>query len=132
SILRYYAQEGYRKSGEVLPSANQGSTLLSVRVRVGVVAAITPWNFPIAIPIWKLAPALVCGNTVVWKPSREAGITATEIAQVFADAGLPHGVLSLVNGSGSVSGDALTTHEDIYAVTFTGSNAVGQKIVQQA
>lgn len=132
SILRYYAQEGYRKSGEVLPSANQGSTLLSVRVPVGVVAAITPWNFPIAIPIWKLAPALVYGNTVVWKPSREAGITATKIAQVFADAGLPHGVLNLVNGSGSVIGDALTTHEDIDAVTFTGSNAVGQTIAQQA
>ncbi len=132
TILRYYAQEGYRKTGEVLPSANTGSTLLAVRVPVGVVAAITPWNFPIAIPIWKLAPALLYGNTVVWKPSQETGITATKIAQVFADAGLPAGVLNLVNGSGSAIGDALTTHDDVDAITFTGSNAVGQIIAQKA
>ncbi|HEX6595244.1 MAG TPA: aldehyde dehydrogenase family protein [Bacillota bacterium] len=132
SILRYYAQEGYRQVGEVLPSAHEGSTILAVRVPVGVVAAITPWNFPIAIPIWKLAPALLYGNTVVWKPSREAGITATKIAKVFEDAGLPKGVLNLINGSGSVIGNYLTTHKEIDAVTFTGSNAVGQTIAQQA
>jgi aldehyde dehydrogenase (NAD+) len=132
SILRYYAQEGYRRLGEVLPSANAGTTLLAIRVPVGVVAAITPWNFPIAIPIWKIAPALVFGNPVVWKPAQETGITAAKIAKVFEDAGLPAGVLNLVLGRGSVIGNEMTTHEDVAAVTFTGSNAVGQTIAQQA
>ncbi|RST60322.1 aldehyde dehydrogenase family protein [Siminovitchia terrae] len=132
SILRYYAQEGMRKKGEVLPSAANGTTLLAVRVPVGVVAAITPWNFPIAIPIWKMAPALVFGNPVVWKPGQETGITATKVAKVFEDAGLPAGVLNLVLGRGSVIGDVLTTHKDVAAVTFTGSNAVGQNIAKLA
>lgn len=132
SILRYYAQEGLRKSGEVLPSANDGTMLLSVRVPVGVVALITPWNFPIAIPIWKMAPALIFGNPVVWKPSQETGITAVKIMEVFADAGIPNGVLNLVNGSGSVIGNAMTAHKDISAVSFTGSNAVGQIIAQKS
>nr|WP_245542496.1 aldehyde dehydrogenase family protein [Siminovitchia fordii] len=132
SILRYYAQEGYRKKGEVLPSAADGTTLLSVRVPVGVVAAITPWNFPIAIPIWKIAPALVFGNPVVWKPGQETGITAAKVAKVFEDAGLPSGVLNLVLGRGSVIGDVLTTNKHVAAVTFTGSNAVGQNIAKLA
>ncbi|RST71495.1 aldehyde dehydrogenase family protein [Siminovitchia acidinfaciens] len=132
SILRYYAQEGMRKKGEVLPSAANGTTLLAVRVPVGVVAAITPWNFPIAIPIWKIAPALVFGNPVVWKPGQETGITAAKVTKVFEDAGLPAGVLNLVLGRGSVVGDVLTTHKDVAAVTFTGSNAVGQNIAKLA
>ncbi|MFD1707403.1 aldehyde dehydrogenase family protein [Siminovitchia sediminis] len=132
SILRYYAQEGYRTKGEVLPSASDGTTLLAVRVPVGVVAAITPWNFPIAIPIWKIAPALVFGNTVVWKPGQETGITAAKVAEVFKDAGFPKGVLNLVLGRGSVMGDILSTHKDVAAVTFTGSNAVGQHIAKLA
>ncbi|VEF49223.1 aldehyde dehydrogenase [Bacillus freudenreichii] len=132
SILRYYAQEGMRKKGEVLPSAADGTTLLAVRVPVGVVAAITPWNFPIAIPIWKIAPALVFGNPVVWKPGQETGITAAKVTKVFEDAGLPAGVLNLVLGRGSVVGDVLTTHKDVAAVTFTGSNAVGQNIAKLA
>src|SRR5699024_8950609 len=92
---------------------------------------ITPWNFPIAIPIWKMAPALIYGNPVVWKPAQETGITAAKIAEVFEEADLPAGVLNLVTGKGSVIGDALSAHKDIAAITFTGSNAVGQIIAQK-
>lgn len=131
-ILRYYAQEGMRKIGEILPSAQSGTTLYTLRVPLGIVSAITPWNFPIAIPIWKIAPALVYGNTVIWKPAREAGITAAKIADVFHRAGLPKGVLNLVMGSGSTVGNVLVTHPKIHAVTFTGSNAVGKEIAMKA
>lgn len=131
AILRYYAQEGLRKTGDVLPSANADSTIVAVRVPIGPIAAITPWNFPIAIPIWKMAPALIYGNPVVWKPAQETGITAAKIAEVFEEADLPAGVLNLVTGKGSVIGDALSAHKDIAAITFTGSNAVGQIIAQK-
>ncbi|SFE71477.1 aldehyde dehydrogenase family protein [Alteribacillus iranensis] len=132
TILRYYGQDGMREIGSVLPSSQSGKTLYSVRVPLGVVAVITPWNFPIAIPIWKIAPALVYGNTVVWKPSRENSITAVKIAQIFEEANLPAGVLHLVNGSGSKVGDALTEHKDVAGVSFTGSNAIGQHIASKA
>ncbi len=131
-ILRYYAQEGMRKMGELLPSANPQNTLYSLRVPIGVVSVITPWNFPVAIPIWKIAPALVYGNTVVWKPAQETGITAVMIAKVFEQAGLPKGVLNLVNGEGNIVGSALVEHSGISAVTFTGSNLVGREIALKA
>ncbi|WP_458413162.1 aldehyde dehydrogenase family protein [Schinkia sp. CFF1] len=131
-ILRYYAQEGMRKLGEVLPSVNSQSTLYTLRVPIGVVAVITPWNFPVAIPLWKMAPALVFGNTIVWKPSQETGITAVKIAQVFEKAGLPSGVLNLVNGSGAVIGNSLVEHKEVAAITFTGSNQVGKEIAAKA
>ncbi len=132
TILRYYAQEGMRKLGEVLPSANSQNTLYSMRVPLGVVSVITPWNFPVAIPIWKIAPALVYGNTVVWKPSQETGITAVKIASVFEQAGLPAGVLNLVNGSGEIVGNALVEHPETAAITFTGSNRVGRELASKA
>ena len=131
-ILRYYAQEGMRKMGELLPSANPQNTLYSLRVPIGVVSVITPWNFPVAIPIWKIAPALVYGNTVVWKPAQETGITAVMIAKVFEQAGLPKGVLNLVNGEGNLVGSALVEHPGISAVTFTGFNLVGREIALKA
>ena len=127
-ILRYFAQEGMRKTGEMLPSANPNNTLYTTRVPVGVVSVISPWNFPIAIPIWKIAPALVYGNTVVWKPAQDAGITAVKIAEVFDKAGLPAGVLNIVNGRGSALGNSIVEHEDVAAITFTGSNEVGRAI----
>lgn len=132
AILRYYAQEGMRKLGEVLPSANSQNTLYSMRVPLGVVSVITPWNFPVAIPIWKIAPALVYGNTVVWKPSQETGITAVKIASVFEQAGLPTGVLNLINGSGEIVGNALVEHPETAAITFTGSNRVGRELASKA
>ncbi|MBM7649863.1 aldehyde dehydrogenase (NAD+) [Bacillus ectoiniformans] len=131
-ILRYYAQEGMRKMGELLPSMNPQNTLYSMRVPLGVVSCITPWNFPVAIPIWKMAPALIYGNTVVWKPAQETGLTAAKIAEVFEKAGLPKGVLNLVNGSGSTVGNALVEHKDVSAITFTGSNQVGRLIASKA
>ncbi|WP_223881781.1 aldehyde dehydrogenase family protein [Niallia endozanthoxylica] len=132
AILRYYAQEGMRKLGEVLPSANSQNTLYSMRVPLGVISVITPWNFPVAIPIWKIAPALVYGNTVVWKPSQETGITAVKIASIFEQAGLPAGVLNLINGSGEIVGNALVEHSETAAITFTGSNRVGRELASKA
>lgn len=131
-ILRYYAQEGMRKMGELLPSMNPQNTLYSLRVPLGAVSVITPWNFPVAIPMWKIAPALVYGNTVVWKPAQETGITAIKLAEVFEKAGLPEGVLNLVNGRGVIVGNALVEHQDTVAVTFTGSNQVGREIALKA
>jgi alpha-ketoglutaric semialdehyde dehydrogenase len=92
------------------------------------VTAITPWNFPIAIPAWKLAPALAYGNTVVWKPAEIVPLTSTHFASALGDAGLPGGVLNLILGRGSVVGETLTSHERVDAVTFTGSNAVGRAL----
>ncbi|MEH6943847.1 aldehyde dehydrogenase family protein [Bacillus sp. JJ722] len=132
AILRYYAQEGTRKIGDLIPSANPNNTLYTVREPLGVVAMITPWNFPVAIPVWKIAPALVYGNTVVWKPSQETAITAVKIAEIFEKAGLPKGVVNLVNGSGSLIGNAFVEHLDVKAVSFTGSNAVGKTIAATA
>lgn len=132
SILRYFAQEGMRATGEVLPSANEGKILYSTRIPLGVVAAITPWNFPVAIPIWKIAPALVYGNTVVWKPSIEAALTGKLIGELFEQAGLPKNVLTVVQGRGATVGQLLLEAPEVKAITFTGSNAVGQSILNTA
>jgi len=94
--------------------------------------AITPWNFPIAIPAWKIAPALAYGNTVVWKPAELVPLTATHLAEALCEAGLPEGVLNLVLGRGSVVGETLVTHAAVSAITFTGSNAVGRAIQLRA
>ncbi|MCM3179558.1 aldehyde dehydrogenase family protein [Cytobacillus horneckiae] len=132
AILRYYAQEGTRGIGEILPSHNPANTLYSLRVPVGVVAAITPWNFPVAIPVWKIAPALVYGNTVVLKPSQESSMTAKKIAEVFHLAGIPNAVLQIVYGDGDTVGNELVEHPAIAAITFTGSNSVGRKIASKS
>ncbi|WLR52029.1 aldehyde dehydrogenase family protein [Bacillus tianshenii] len=132
AILRYYAQEGMRKIGEVLPSANKDNLFYSLRVPVGVVGVISPWNFPVAIPIWKIAPALIYGNTVVFKPATETGVTAAKLVEVFEQAGLPAGVLNFITGKGSVIGDAIVEQSGIDALTFTGSNAVGKHIASKA
>lgn len=132
SILRYFAQEGMRAEGEVLPSASETNMLYTKRVPLGVVAAITPWNFPVAIPLWKIAPALVYGNTVVWKPSIQAALTGEILGDIFLQAGLPRAVLSVVQGPGSVLGRILTEAPRIKAITFTGSNAVGENILKSA
>lgn len=126
-VLRYYAGSADWESGDVYSSARRGERILVVRRPAGVVAAITPFNFPIAIPAWKIAAALVFGNAVVWKPAMSVPLLAMRLAQVFTDAGLPDGVLNLVYGQ-NASGAALTGHPDINAVTFTGSTAVGRLI----
>jgi len=132
SILRYFAQEGMRAKGEVLPSVNEAKLLYTMRVPLGVVAAITPWNFPVAIPLWKIAPALVYGNTVVWKPSIESALTGKLIGEIFEQAGLPENVLNVVQGRGSKVGQVLLEAPEVKAITFTGSNGVGQSILDTA
>ncbi len=132
AILRYYAGQTLEPDGETYPSHSPATFLYARREPVGVVVAITPWNFPIAIPAWKIAPALAYGNTVVWKPAGIVPLTAVHLLQALVDAGLPKGVLNLVVGSGSDVGDVLVTHDDVDAITFTGSNAVGRKLQAQA
>ena len=128
AILRYYAGEGMRKIGDVIPSTDSSALMFSKRVPLGVVGVITPWNFPVAIPIWKMAPALIYGNTVVIKPATEAAVTAAKVLECFHEAGLPEGVINFVTGKGSVIGQGLAEHPQVSAVTFTGSNQVGGNI----
>ncbi|MGK3954339.1 aldehyde dehydrogenase family protein [Microbacterium sp. I2] len=130
NILRYHAQEAERASGEVYESPTAGERILVVRRAVGVIGAITPFNFPISIPAWKLAPALVWGNTVVWKPATTVPLLAVRFAEALEQAGLPRGVLNLVNGTAAV-GEAIVSHADVDAVTFTGSTRVGRTIAAQ-
>lgn len=130
-ILRYYAAEGDRVSGEIFASPRAGEQILVTRRPVGVVAVITPFNFPIAIPAWKIVPALVYGNTVVWKPASSVPLLAMRLAQALTQAGLPSGVLNLVIGNSEV-GDALLRHDGVAAITFTGSTGVGRRIAAAA
>jgi acyl-CoA reductase-like NAD-dependent aldehyde dehydrogenase len=132
SILRYYAGQVLEPDGETYPSHNPDVLLFTQREPVGVVSVITPWNFPISIPAWKIAPALAFGNAVVWKPAEIVPGTATQLVRALADAGLPPGVLNLVLGKGSQVGDVLVGHPAVAAVTFTGSNAVGRGIQARA
>ncbi len=129
-ILRYFgAQAAFEPDGETFPARAPGDLLYARRVPIGVVAAITPWNFPIAIPAWKIAPALAYGNAVVWKPAELVPCTAVHLLQAFRDAGLPDGVLQMVLGTGAEIGPALVGTGRVDAVTFTGSNAVGRSIL---
>lgn len=128
AILRYYAGEGMRKTGDVIPSTDSEALMFTTRVPLGVVGVIAPWNFPVAIPIWKTAPALIYGNTVVLKPAQETAVTAAKIMECFEEAGIPAGVLNLVCGRGSVIGNALAEHPDVGGITFTGSNEVGKRV----
>ena len=132
TILRYYAQEGLREVGLTIPSADPRSLLFTTRVPLGPVALITPWNFPVAIPLWKLAPALVYGNTVVLKPAGNATATATRVVECLAEAGLPAGVVNLLGGSGGRIGSALAKNPHIHGISFTGSNAVGRQLAGDA
>lgn len=132
AILRYYAGLTLEADGDTYPSASPLTFLYARREPIGVVAVITPWNFPIAIPTWKIAPALAYGNTVVWKPAELVPLTAAHLLQALIDAGLPAGALNMVLGKGSEVGDVLTTHELVDAITFTGSNAVGRALQVKA
>lgn len=132
AILRYYAGEGMRKTGEVIPSTDSEALMFTTRVPLGVVGIITPWNFPVAIPVWKLAPALVYGNAVVLKPAQETAVTAAKVVECIAEAGLPAGVVNFVTGNGSVIGQGIIDHPDINGITFTGSDTVGKRVGQGA
>lgn len=131
-ILRYFAEQAVHPNGSVIPAQQAGSIQFTLRQPLGPVAVISPWNFPVAIPLWKIAPALSYGNTIIWKPAEVASLTAQRLVEVFAEAGLPDGVLNLVLGKGSVLGEALVNHEGVRAVTFTGSDGVGARIAEAA
>ncbi len=121
----YSAGEGRRMLGETVPSELNDKFCMSVRMPVGVVAAITPWNFPMAIPSWKLFPALITGNTVVIKPASDTPLSCLNLVKIFEQAGLPPGVLNLVTGSGTGTGMPLVDHPSIDLVSFTGSTETG-------
>jgi aldehyde dehydrogenase (NAD+) len=126
--LEFQAGEGRRLNGETVPSELPSTFCWTQREPLGVVALVTPWNFPVAIPVWKVAPALLCGHTVVLKPASITPWCAKIIAEIFATAGLPKGVLNVVFGPGSSVGQTLVEHPDVRAISFTGSNEVGVKL----
>jgi aldehyde dehydrogenase (NAD+) len=130
-ILRYYAGEGDRLAGEIFASPRAGEQILVTRKPVGVIGVVTPFNFPIAIPAWKIVPALVYGNTVVWKPASSVPLLAIRLAQALTEGGLPTGVLNLLIGDSGV-GNAIVDHDGIAAITFTGSTGVGRRIAAAA
>jgi alpha-ketoglutaric semialdehyde dehydrogenase len=127
----FLAGEGRRLYGQTVPSELPDKWAMSIRQPLGVCSIITPWNFPMAIPSWKIIPALVCGNTVVFKPSELTPLSAVNFVRVLEEAGVPAGVVNMVTG-GPLIGELLTTHQDIAVVSFTGSTAVGRLVNQNA
>ncbi len=132
TILRFAGGEAWRPVGELYAPSVPNQRLYTLRRPLGVVALITPWNFPIAIPVWKLAPALIYGNTVVLKLGYEAPRTGLHVAECFAEAGLPPGVLNVLTGAGSKVGAELVRSEDVRAISFTGSVPVGRAVRDEA
>jgi aldehyde dehydrogenase (NAD+) len=128
----YMAGEGRRLWGQTTPSELRDKFNMSIRVPVGVVGAITPWNFPIAIPSWKLAPALVCGNTVVLKPAEDTPALAERFIELLDESGVPTGVVNVVHGYGETAGDALVRHPGVPVITFTGSRETGVAVTKAA
>src|SRR6185369_790238 len=129
-IFKYFAGEALRRHGQNLESVRPGVEIQTYREAVGVYGLITPWNFPIAIPAWKMAPALAFGNTVVLKPADLVPASSWSLVDILQRAGLPEGVLNLTMGSGSVVGNALINHKDVSAVTFTGSTKTGRTVAE--
>jgi aldehyde dehydrogenase (NAD+) len=132
AVLRFSAGEAWRSIGEVFEASVPNQRLYTLRRPLGVVGLITPWNFPIAIPVWKLAPALIYGNTVVLKLGYEAPRTGLHLAECFAEAGLPAGVLNVLTGAGSKAGAELVANPDVRALSFTGSVPVGKAVRDEA
>jgi acyl-CoA reductase-like NAD-dependent aldehyde dehydrogenase len=131
-IFKFFAGEALRTNGELVPSVRPGLQVEITREPIGVVGMITPWNFPLAIPAWKIAPALAYGNCVVFKPADLVPGCAWALAEIISRTALPPGVFNLVMGRGSVVGDALVTSPDIDAITFTGSVPTGKAIARKA
>lgn len=128
----YAASEGRRMFGHTVPSELPNKFNMSIRQPIGVAGIITPWNFPMAIPTWKIFPALVCGNCVVFKPASDTPLTATTFIEVLLEAGVPPKVLNLVHGTGSGVGTPLVNHSDVNLISFTGSSSVGKTISKAA
>ena len=131
NVADFCAGEARRLNGETIQSELPANFAYTLKQPLGVVACVTPWNFPVAIPVWKIAPALVAGNTIVFKPASLTPATAVRIVDLFEAAGLPPGVLNLVLGSGSDAGDEIINHPAVKAVSFTGSNQVGIRLYEQ-
>jgi aldehyde dehydrogenase (NAD+) len=129
--LRYYAGWTTKLQGDTLPV--RGNYLnYTLREPLGVVGAIIPWNFPLLMAVWKVAPALACGNTMVLKPAEQTPLAALELAAIAAEAGMPAGVLNVVTGYGETAGAALVAHQDVDKIAFTGSTAIGRHIMREA
>src|SRR5262249_43026060 len=131
NVAEFCAGEARRMNGETIFSELPSNFVYTIRQPLGVVACVTPWNFPVAIPVWKIAPALVAGNTVVFKPATLTPATAARIVELFEEAGMPPGVLNLILGSGSDAGEEIINHPAVKAVSFTGSNQVGIRLYEQ-
>jgi alpha-ketoglutaric semialdehyde dehydrogenase len=132
NVIEFFAGHARRITGETIPSELPNNFCYTVKQAVGPVAIITPWNFPVAIPIWKMAPALVSGNTVVFKPASLTPLTAAILVEIFEECEIPAGVLNLVYGGGREVGDTIVKHPAIQAVSFTGSNDVGTGLYSAA
>lgn len=132
NVADFCAGEARRMTGETIPSELPSNFAYTIKQPLGIVACVTPWNFPVAIPVWKVAPALVAGNTVVFKPATLTPATAVRLVEIFEEAGVPAGVLNLVLGSGSDAGDEIINHPAVKAISFTGSNDVGIRLYEQA
>ncbi|HYJ46039.1 MAG TPA: aldehyde dehydrogenase family protein [Pyrinomonadaceae bacterium] len=131
NVAEFCAGESRRMNGETIQSELPSNFAYTIKQPLGVVAVVTPWNFPVAIPVWKIAPALVAGNTVVFKPASLTPATAVRIVEIFEEAGIPKGVLNLILGSGSEAGDEIINHPAVKAVSFTGSNQVGIRLYEE-
>jgi aldehyde dehydrogenase (NAD+) len=129
-MAKYMGGEGRRFFGQTIPSELRHKFCMTVRQPIGVVGLITPWNFPIAIPCWKLAPALLCGNAVVFKPAEDTPACATRLVEIFVEAGIPKGVLNMVTGYGEEAGQPLLDDPRVAAISFTGSSEVGRLIAE--
>jgi len=128
----YAATEGRRLFGATVPSELPNKFNMAVRVPIGVAGVVTPWNFPMAIPTWKIFPALLSGNTVVFKPASDTPATATSLVEILLEAGVPDGVINIVHGGGGEVGMGIVGHEDVDLISFTGSTGVGKKISEVA
>ena len=128
----YAATEGRRLFGHTVPSELPSKFAMAIRVPIGVAGIITPWNFPMAIPTWGIFPAILSGNTVVFKPASDTPKTATSLIQIMMEAGIPEGVVNLVHGSGGEVGNAIVTHPDVDMILFTGSSDIGKQISRDA
>ncbi len=128
----YMAGEGRRLFGQTTPSELRDKFNMTVRLPIGVVGVITPWNFPIAIPSWKIAPALVSGNTIVFKPATDTPLLGERFVELLDEAGLPPGVLNIVHGGGGAVGDRLVRHPDVRVITLTGSRETGVEVMRNA
>ena len=131
-MAEYIAGEGRRLFGHTTPSELRDKFCMTIRRPVGIYGLITPWNFPLAIPAWKLFPALICGNTVVFKPSSDTPLCAIKMVEIMEKAGLPKGVVNLVTGPGGSVGMSIVRHEKIRGVSFTGSKTTGETIIKEA